>query len=38
MIFFKTRKDAREFARKKDHYKVVDMGSDAPKRWAVKVL
>lgn len=38
MLFFKTRKLAREFARKREQYKVVDFGKDADRRWAVKVL
>lgn len=40
MIFFKTRTDARKFATKVDHYKVVDTGTDSAsgRRWGVKVL
>jgi hypothetical protein len=40
MFFFEKRKDAREFARKQDHYKLVDNGTYSPegRRWAVKVL
>lgn len=40
MIYFTLRKHAREFARKRDSYHVVDCGPDAPpkKRWAVKVV
>jgi hypothetical protein len=38
MFYFPSRKEAREFARKRDKYKLVDNGPDAKKRWAVKVL
>jgi len=38
MFFFPTRKIAREFSIKKDSYKLVDNGTFAKKRWAVKVL
>jgi hypothetical protein len=39
MFFFKTRKDAREFSKKKDSYKVVDCKDKGYRlRWAVKVL
>jgi hypothetical protein len=38
MFFFNTRKQAREFAGKQEHYKVVDCGIDSKRRWAVHVL
>jgi len=38
MLFFKTRKLAREFANKKPNYKFVDNGTFAKKRWSVKTL
>jgi len=38
MLYFTTRRKAREFAAKAEHYKTVDCGTTAPKRWAVKVL
>jgi hypothetical protein len=40
MLFFETRKLARAFAAKKEHYKLVDNGtaSEAGRRWAVKFL
>ncbi len=40
MLFFKFRKQAREFARKQEHFKFVDNGTYAPdaRRWGVKVL
>lgn len=38
MFYFETRKQARVFAGKSDSYKLVDNGTFAEKRWAVKVL
>jgi len=38
MFYFETRSQAREFSRKNDSYKLVDNGTNAEKRWAVKVL
>lgn len=38
MIFFPTREKARTFATKNSKYKLVDNGTGAQKRWAVKVL
>lgn len=40
MLFFETRTKAREFARKQDHFKLVDKGTYSPegRRWGVKVL
>lgn len=38
MIYFKTRKLAREFARKSDLYKVVDNGTTKDHRWGVRIL
>ncbi len=39
MFYFNKRTQARDFAKKADHYKVKDMGTGVNgKRWAVKVL
>jgi len=38
MFYFPTRKLARAFASKNENYKLVDNGTFADKRWAVKVL
>lgn len=38
MLYFESRSAARSFAAKSDAYSVKDFGSDAGKRWAVKVL
>jgi hypothetical protein len=37
MFYFNSRDIARNFAAKRTSYKLVDMGPDAPKRWAVQV-
>ena len=37
MLYFNTRAQARQFAAKSNH-KVIDCGSNAVRRWAVKVL
>ncbi len=38
MIYFRNRKDARVFAKKQEHYKVIDNGTLAEMRWSVKVI
>ncbi len=40
MFYFPKRSEAREFAKRQEHYTPVDCGSDKPigKRWAVKVF
>lgn len=38
MFYFRTRDEAKKFAKREEHYKFIDLGTDAPKRWAVKVL
>lgn len=38
MIYFKTRKLARDFAKKRTNYKVVDNGTTKDHRWGVKVV
>ena len=40
MLYFRTRKVARDYAGKKDAYKLVDKGTyaKAGRRWGVKVL
>lgn len=39
MIYFKTRSQARNFAKKNPaKYKVVDLGTSSDHRWGVKVL
>ena len=40
MFYFKTKDAALAFAEKRDHYRFIDLGEDAPegRRYAVKVI